>query len=287
MAGMPFLRAATREALALTGHLLLYPTGICPERDPDLEEAQPTATLSTRGVSAPPVLLLHGFCDNRSTFVMLRRSLLGNGWPHVYCLNHSPLTWDIHEAVETLDTRVKEICSRTGHERVDVVGHSLGGLIGRCYAQLHGGDAHVRTLVTLGTPHAGTYTAAALTPHPVARQMVPGSGLLEELAAPVPGGSRTRFVSVWGDHDLFVVPARSGRLEHPDLAVTNVRVRGVGHLMLPVDRTVTAWIRDELADGHGPEADTTQGGGAPASTAEPGSTEPGTTHLDTPAAGAA
>lgn len=248
MPGMPFLRAATREALALTGHLLLYPTGICPEREPELEEANPTATVSTRGAGAPPALLLHGFFDNRSTFVMLRRSLLGNGWQHVYCLNHSPLTWDVHEAVEHLDERVQEIRRRTGHDRVDVVGHSLGGLIGRCYVQLHGGDEYVRTLVTLGTPHSGTYAAAAVTPHPVARQMVPGSALLEELAAPVPGGRRTRFVSVWSDHDLFVVPARHGRLDHPDLAVTNVRVRGIGHLMLPVDRTVAAWIRDELAE---------------------------------------
>jgi hypothetical protein len=246
MSGLPFLRAATREALALTGHLLLYPTGICQEREPEFEEAEPVVA-STQGADAPPALLLHGFCDNRSTFVMLRRSLLGNSWSHVYCLNHSPLTPDVHGAAEHLGERVAEIRRRTGRDRVDLVGHSLGGLIGRCYVQLHGGDAHVRTLVTLGTPHSGTYAAAALTPHPVARQMVPGSGFLEELAAPVPGGSRTRFVSVWGDHDLFVVPARNARLEHPDLAVTNVRVRGVGHLMLPVDRSVAAWIRDELA----------------------------------------
>ncbi len=249
MSGMPSLRAATREALALTGHLLLYPTGICPERDADVEYTEAAVT-DTEGAGAPPVLLLHGFCDNRSTFVLLRRSLLENGWSQVHCLNHSPLTRDVHEAAEHLGERIAEICARTGHDRVDLVGHSLGGLIGRCHVQLQGGDARVRTLVTLGTPHSGTYAAAAL-PLPVARQMVPHSALLEELATPVSGGSRTRFVSVWSDEDLFVVPARNGRLDHPDLAVTNVRVRGVGHLMLPVDRTVAAWIRDELAGATG------------------------------------
>lgn len=247
MSGMPFLRAATREALALTGHLLLYPTGICPEREADAEDGVPAITGSD-GVDAPPVVLLHGFSDNRSTFVLLRRSLLGNGWPHVHCLNHSLLTVDVHEAAEELGERVAEIRRRTGHDRVDLVGHSLGGLIGRCYVQLHGGDAHVRTLVTLGTPHSGTYAAAALPPHPVARQMIPGSALLEELGEPLPAGCRTQFVSIWSDHDLFVMPARHARLDHPDLAVTNVRVSGgVGHLMLPVDRTVAAWVRDELA----------------------------------------
>lgn len=254
MSGIPFLRAATREALALTGHLLLYPTGICPEREADLDAADTPADPATppdpesaMGAAAPPALLLHGFCDNRSTFVVLRRALLQHGWRHVHCLNQSPLTRDVHEAAGQLGERVSDVCRRTGQDRVDLVGHSLGGLIARCYVQLHGGDERVRTLVTLGTPHSGTYAAAALPPHPLARQMVPHSALLEELAAPARRpGPRTRFISVWGDHDLFVVPARNARLDHPGLAATNVRVRGVGHLMLPVDRTVTAWLREEL-----------------------------------------
>lgn len=249
MSGRPLLRAASREVLALTGHLLLYPTGICQERDDEVTGDLPADAPETAECTAPPVILLHGFCDNRSTFVLLRRFLLDNGWTHVHCVNHSLLTSDVRTAAEQLAARIAEICRRTGHDRVDLVGHSLGGLIARCYVQLLGGDDRVRTLVTLGTPHAGTYAAAALPPHPVARQMVPHSALLEELAAPVTARLRTRFVSIWADQDLFVVPTRNARLDHPDLYATNVRVNGVGHLMLPVDRTVAAWIRDELSAG--------------------------------------
>ena len=40
----------------------------------------------------------------------------------------------------------------SGYERVHIVGHSLGGLAARYYVSRLGGDAHVHTLVTLGTP---------------------------------------------------------------------------------------------------------------------------------------
>jgi triacylglycerol esterase/lipase EstA (alpha/beta hydrolase family) len=46
----------------------------------------------------------------------------------------------------------------------------MGGLVARYYVQRLGGDERVHTLVTLGTPHAGTRWARAL-PHPVVRQL--------------------------------------------------------------------------------------------------------------------
>jgi pimeloyl-ACP methyl ester carboxylesterase len=190
--------------------------------------------------------MLHGFVDNRSVFTLLRRSLLHHGWTRVDALNHSPLTCDIRRAAELLGRDVERICAESGHGRVDLVGHSLGGLIARYYVQRLGGDARVRTLVTLGTPHTGTRAIALLTPLPIVRQMRPGSALLVELARPA-RGCRTRFVSFWSDLDQLVVPVTAARLEHPDLSVRNVRVSGIGHLALPVHSGVAAEIRKTLA----------------------------------------
>ena len=41
-------------------------------------------------------------------------------------------------------------------EGVDVIGHSMGGIVARIYIQELGGAAKVRRLVTLGTPHSGS-----------------------------------------------------------------------------------------------------------------------------------
>lgn len=260
------VRSTVIELAVLAGHLLLYPTGIPQERPLPLPAPRPAANptggnpaaapprpavdaptlLPTEGRSHPPVLLLHGFIDNRSVFVPLRRSLRRYGWRHIEALNYSPLTCDLRKTAEVLSRHVEEVCARTGHRRVDIVGHSLGGLIARYYIQRLGGDTRVRTLVTLGTPHSGTRVAPLMSAHPIVRQMRPDSEVIAELARPAPN-CRTQFVAFWSEEDQVMVPAPTARIDHPDLIAHNVHVAGVGHLALPVNGTVAAGIRDALA----------------------------------------
>ncbi|MFE7436862.1 esterase/lipase family protein [Streptomyces tendae] len=259
---LTLLKASALEAAILAGHLLLYPSGIIQERRP-AQTLRPTGTRDARDPQpspppprlpapvSPPVVLLHGFIDNRSVFLLLRRSLVQHGRQEIESLNYSPLTCDIRTAAELLGRHIEEICERTGSERVDVVGHSLGGLIARYYVQRLGGDLRVRTLVTLGTPHAGTKVVPLANAHPIVRQMRPGSAVIEELTMPAPG-CRTRFVSFWSDLDRVMDPLETACLDHPDLSVQNVRVSGIGHLALPVHPTVATGIRQAL-DTAGPE----------------------------------
>ncbi|MFF4486968.1 esterase/lipase family protein [Streptomyces sp. NPDC001544] len=241
---LALLKATALEAAILAGHLLLYPTGVVQERRSPVVPAQGGgAKLPVQ--ERPPVVLLHGFVDNRSVFVLLRRSLLRHGRQRVLSLNYSPLTRDIRVAAELLGRHIEEVCERTGSPRVDVVGHSLGGLIARYYVQRLGGDHRVRTLVTLGSPHGGTRVAPLANAHPIVRQMRPDSELIEELTRPAPG-CRTYFVSFWSDLDSLMDPLETARIDHPDLMVMNVPVTGIGHLALPVHPAVATGIREAL-----------------------------------------
>jgi triacylglycerol lipase len=109
----------------------------------------------------------------------------------------------------------------------------------------------VHTCVTLGAPHQGTQTARLL-PWPLVRQIRPDSDLMRELAEPAPG-CRTRFLAFYSDVDQLIVPQRRARIHHPDLVARNVRVRGVGHLSLPIDGQVVHEISGALShlDEHG------------------------------------
>ncbi|MFC9857322.1 MULTISPECIES: esterase/lipase family protein [unclassified Streptomyces] len=259
------LGATALELAVLAGHLLIYPLGLTQERHgpaptpgaapprgigPDAPPAGTTALPA--GPAPPPVVLLHGLIDNRSVFVLLRRSLSRHGRRHLESLNYSPLTRDIRTAAELLGRHIEEICARTGHREVDIVGHSLGGLIARYYVQRLGGDHRVRTLITLGTPHGGTAVAPAASAHPLVRQMRGGSSVIEELRRPAPG-CRTRFVSFWSELDRMMVPVGTARIDHPDLDARNVRVSGIGHLALTVHPAVAAAIRAAL-DAQAPPA---------------------------------
>ena len=140
----------------------------------------------------------------------------------------------------------------------------MGGLVARYYVQRLGGDHRVHTLVTLGTPHAGTLPAYVL-PHPLVKQLRPESDLVRELSGPAPG-CRTRMVAVWSDLDQIIMPKRNARIVHPDLNARNVFVRGVGHMSLPIDGRVIHEICTTLAqldhEGHtvrGPAAATAPG----------------------------
>ncbi|MFJ8850221.1 esterase/lipase family protein [Streptomyces sp. NPDC102437] len=263
------LKATALELAVLAGHVLIYPTGIPGERRvaprPAGPQTTPPCATAPSEAGAPlvapapagaaalpaedyehlPVVLLHGFIDNRSVFVLLRRCLARHGWRHLESLNYSPLTCDVRTAAELLGRHVEEICARTGHREVDIVGHSLGGLIARYYVQRLGGDQRVRTLITLGTPHGGTAVAPLASAHPIVRQMRTGSAPIEELRRPAPG-CRTRFVSFWSELDRVIVPAEAACIDHPDLDARNVRVTGIGHLALPVHPAVAAAVRQAL-----------------------------------------
>ena len=248
------IRGTAVELAWLGAHLVMYPLGLAEERAREevdryslhgLPPVQRGLVVGDVEAAGTPILLVHGVVDNRSIFTVLRRGLRRRGFGRVTALNYSPLSEDVREVAERLAETVEAVCADTGYERLHVIGHSMGGLVGRYYVQRMGGDARVHTLVTLGTPHAGTF-AARLVPHPVARQLRPGSDVVAELAAPAPG-CRTRMLSIWTDLDQMVIPKQSARLDHPDLMARNVFVRGVGHLSLPIDGRVVHEIGSTLA----------------------------------------
>ncbi|GAB2695920.1 esterase/lipase family protein [Thalassiella azotivora] len=241
------------EAAWCAAHLAVYPWGLVSERHEERDEyrlegltpAQRALVIGDVEAAGTPILLVHGMVDNRSVFTLLRRGLRRKGFGRVLTTNYSPLTNDVRSAAAQLAAEVEALVADTGYERVHVVGHSLGGLIARYYVQRLGGHERVHTLVTLGSPHAGTRTAY-LYPAALGRQLRPGSDLMTELDAPAPGCT-TRFISYWTDIDHMIVPQRNARLKHPDLHVHNHLVRGVGHMSLPIQGRLVHEITGALS----------------------------------------
>jgi len=242
------LTGSLTELAWVGAHVLMYPLGTWTEQLQPDSLHRPGQSPAVRALFAAdplasriPVLLVHGLVDNRSIFAVMRRSLRRRGFASVCSWNYSPLLRDVATAADDLGAHIERICAQTGHDKVHVVGHSLGGLIARYHVQRQGGDRRVDSLVTLGTPHGGSVLAHAL-PTPLVRQLRPGSTVLTELAEPV-DRCDTRITAVYSDLDQLVLPTSAGRCDHPDLDARNILVRGVGHMSLPIHRGVL----DEVA----------------------------------------
>lgn len=244
------------EAAWISAHLLLYPWGARAEpaarerlRIDDFGPVTRGRLIGDITSASAPVLLVHGLVDNRSVFTVLRRALARRGFGHVLSTNYSVFTRDVGTAAHELGEAVEGLCHRTGHDRIHVIGHSLGGLIARYYIQCLGGHGRVSTLVTLGTPHGGTAWSRLAPPWlPTASlltQLRPDSPLIRELENPAPGCS-TSILAIYSDLDRIVLPAQAARCEHRDLNAVNVLVRGVGHMSLPIDPRVARLVADHL-----------------------------------------
>ena len=254
---MPKLAAGVAiEAAWATAHLVMYPLGLLagsagatPRRHNlgNLGPAQRGLVHHDLAAAETPILLVHGIVDNHSVFALLRRALRRRGFTTVSCYDYGLLTRDVVPAARLLGETVEKLAADTGYERVHVIGHSLGGLIARYYVQRLAGDFRVHTLVTLATPHSGTVLARPLRMLPLLDQLTPQSPIIYELAGPA-SGCRTRFLVFYSDIDHVVWPSRNARLEHPDLQVRNIPVRGVGHLSMPNNGQVGFRIALALAE---------------------------------------
>jgi len=244
------------EAAWATAHMLMYPFGLLSParaahgRRHDLRGLNPEQRgLFHHGVDAAetPILLVHGIIDNHAIFTVMERALRRRGFQRLSTYDYGLLTHNIPQAAARLGEAVEELSVTTGYERIHVIGHSLGGLIARYYVQRMGGDRHVHTLVTLGTPHQGTQLAFAAPLLPLVRQLTPNSSVIHELTEPAQD-CRTRFIAFFSDIDHLVIPSRNARLDHPDLKVRNIEVRGVGHLSMPNNGRIAFTIAEALRE---------------------------------------
>ncbi len=143
--------------------------------------------------AGPPVLLIHGYLATKGSLHLLEEHLARRGHV-VMSFRFGPINLgDIRDSAGLVARKVESIVAQTGVTQVDIVGHSMGGLVGLYYLKRLGGRHRVRRLVLLGTPTQGTWSALlGLFTAPLglaSLQLLPGSPFLRELAeTPLPAG---------------------------------------------------------------------------------------------------
>jgi predicted alpha/beta hydrolase family esterase len=221
------------EFVALVASVVLYPLGYLIGGNP-------------RGGLRPgetPVILCHGFMHNRSGFLLMRYRLGKAGWHNVIAPNFRPSSSLVPEFAQQLAQTVHQALAQTGCDRAVVVGHSMGGVVVRYFADTLGGAASVCAAVTLGAPHRGTKTAV-FGLFESAKQFRIDSALVASLDETPPTAPEV-MTAVWSDFDSVILPPENAMLPAP---CRNVKVRGVGHVALLFSGQVFEELRRVLAD---------------------------------------
>jgi alpha-beta hydrolase superfamily lysophospholipase len=111
-------------------------------------------SIDPAGQHPRPVVLIHGLLGNSTNFLSLRSHLAERGVGHFVNFSYLPRL-DFQRLAPQLRETIETVCQRTGATQVDVVGHSLGGVVGRYLLEI--GDGHrIRRLVTLGSPYCAS-----------------------------------------------------------------------------------------------------------------------------------
>jgi pimeloyl-ACP methyl ester carboxylesterase len=186
----------------------------------------PADALGQRGV-----VFVHGFVCNRGLWNPWMRELRVRKTPFI-AINLEPLFGSINHYPRIIEDAVSRLEASTGGT-VTLVGHSMGGLAIRAWLRQFNADARVHHVITIGTPHQGTWLARC--GHTVnGKEMRLRSAWLMDLAGSEPNTRAARFTCFYGHCDNIVFPAVSGTLP----GAQNLHVPGTAHVQMAFQAVV-------------------------------------------------
>ena len=207
------LLTAGREVLAFAKQAFAHgnePRALAPEHVSDGDDV---------------VVLLHGLFASAGALEPLRRAILRHRGLHVATMSYPP-----GPGIEALSSRLAELLDELPRlSRLHLVGHSLGGVVCRFYAQT-AGDGRVVQTISLASPFAGVAFAPSLG-FQAARDLSPDSPILRQLRLGGASSSMIPHLSIIAAEDAIL----SAPVTHALPSGEVVLLQGRGHNALLFD----------------------------------------------------
>jgi triacylglycerol esterase/lipase EstA (alpha/beta hydrolase family) len=224
-----------------------------------------------------PVVLVHGTLEAVSVNWSALSPMLKNAGYCVFALSYGenllslngrlPGLGDIGDSARQLSSFIDSVRFWTGASKVDIVGHSQGGLMPNYYLKKLGGASKVGTFVGLSPSNHGT-TLSGITnlgqqlgvlglaeavlgvTTPSLSQQIQGSSFQTNLFAGGDTVAGPRYTVITTTKDLVVTPHTNGYLSGPN--VENITIQNqcptdpVGHIGMSYDWPVQQNVLNEL-----------------------------------------
>ena len=185
------------------------------------------------------VVFIHGFFCNRGFWNPWLKRLQGSGHAYV-ALSLEPVFGSIDDYTAQIDAAVVQVTQATGLPPL-LVCHSMGGLAARAWLQTLQADARVHHIVTIGTPHHGTWLARFS--HSLnGQQMRLASGWQRGLDHNAPSQRPALFTCWYSNSDNIVFPVSTATLP----GAQNRFIRGKAHVQMAFDLTLMSATLESL-----------------------------------------
>ena len=177
-------------------------------------------------------VFVHGFISNRGMWTPWLDQLQQQQRAFA-AVNLEPLFCSIDDYPAIIEEAMQKVTRATGLPPL-LVCHSMGGLAARAWLQsADGNDARVHHVITLGTPHHGTWIGLNRIP-PNMKQMKIGSDWLKQLASKEPPERYKRFTCFYSNCDNIVFPTLTATLPGAD----NRQLPGEAHVVMLFNQSV-------------------------------------------------
>ncbi|GAA0351998.1 triacylglycerol lipase [Actinoallomurus spadix] len=191
-----------------------------------------------------PVVFVHGYTGSASNWVTAEAVFQAAGYSsnELYAFNYDSYG-DNRTNAASLASYVQQVRQRTGAAKVDIVNHSMGGLVSLWYVKQLGGGQYVRHLASLAGANHGTTAALACEIYVTCQQMTPGSSFITTLSSGDETPGDTKYATWYSPCDGIINPYTSTMLS----GATNNYVACENHLTYLTDTVVLSAVRAFLA----------------------------------------
>ncbi len=192
-----------------------------------------------------PIVFVHGLGGHPGNFLPIRTWLAVLGRRRTYSVGLTEAGLEAKaEQLRRYIHDVVEVNELGPDDRVEVVAHSMGGVVARVALLDVATSMRVATLVTMASPHGGTW-AARWAGTRECFDLRPDSELMQALQAQLPWHGATRLACFWSPGDPVMQPASTASVE----GARNHELPDCSHLDWLLKREVWRGVLRELSAG--------------------------------------
>lgn len=150
------------------------------------------------------VILLPGYTETRFVFWKVIRRLKKERFNFVV-IKYKPFFGSLVSQSNNLKITIDKILANNSDAEIFIVGHSMGGLIGRHYLE-NNNNKNISSLIMIATPHKGTYLAKMGIGR-CSREITPESTFIKNLKKqPI-----NKSINILSDGDNMICPRESAK----------------------------------------------------------------------------